>query len=90
MDDDRRFWINNCSMHLIGTTIWTIHNNSLLSSTICFFLVDSNKFLGRFYTVSITVSNQFSVFLECLTIFVSHQKHTPETCARRRSLTPRR
>ena len=63
---------------------------SLLTTFVCLFLVDSNKFLGRFFTVSITVSNQFTVFLECLTIFVSHQKHTPESCPRRRSLTPRR
>ncbi|AXF52548.1 MAG: hypothetical protein [Circular genetic element sp.] len=31
-----------------------------------------------------------SVFYECLTIIVSHQKHTPLSCVKRRSLTPRR
>jgi hypothetical protein len=66
------------------------HKVSLLTACVLLFLVDSNKFLGRFFTVSITISNQFSVLLEGLTIFVSHQKHTPESCPRRRSLTPRR
>ena len=64
--------------------------DSLLTSLVCLFLVNSNKFLGRFYTIGVTVSNQFSVFLECLPILVSHQKHTPESCAKRRSLTPKR
>jgi len=64
------------------------HTISLLSTCVFLFLVDSNKFLGRFFTVSITVSNHFSILLECLSIFVSHQKHTPLTLAMSLSLIP--
>jgi hypothetical protein len=66
------------------------HIVSLRTTCLFPFLVDSNKFLGRFFTVCITVSNQFSVFLETLTIVIRHQKHTPDSWPRRRSLTPRR
>ena len=50
----------------------------------------AHQFLGGLFLVGITVPNKLAVFLECLTVIVSHQKHTPLSCARRRSLTPRR
>ncbi len=64
------------------------HTLSLLTAFVCLFLVDSNKFLGRSLTISISISNQFSVLLESLTIFVSHQKHTPLTLEINASLKP--
>ena len=91
---NRLFWvliINNDAVNGGRTTFWTHCSHlSLLTAFVCLFLVDSNKFLGRFFTVSITVSNQFSVLLEGLTIFVSHQKHIPLTFAMSTSLMPRR
>ena len=81
--------INNDSINPVRRTLRT-QRKSLLTACVLLFLVDSNKFFGRFFTVSITVSNQLSVLLECLPIFVSHQKHTPLTCEITRSLRPKR
>ncbi len=58
--------------------------------SLLFWFRSSNQFLGFFLTVGVTIPNGFTVLLEGLTIFVSHQKHTPLSCARRRSLAPRR
>lgn len=59
-------------------------------SSLLFRFRSGHQFLGVFFPVGVTIPNEFTVLLECLTILVSHQKHTPLSCVRRRSLAPRR